>query len=91
MQDRPEIAKMIAESFEQGATEAKAGGASDVEIARALIGTGLSWWGKAVSAKQLIEELARLTADLAVAANVDLSGDDTEPSSRRAMSLGGYP
>ncbi|WP_204263044.1 hypothetical protein [Methylobacterium sp. BTF04] len=89
MQDRPEIAQIIAESFEQGAAKAKAGGASDVEIARALIGTGLSWWGKAVSATQLIEELTRLTADLAVAANVDLSRDESDPKARRTLKLGG--
>ncbi|WP_407530130.1 hypothetical protein [Methylobacterium oryzisoli] len=63
--NREEIVQALTGIFDLTAHHLAESGASDLEVGRAMVATGLSHWARAVSAEQLIDELCGITSALA--------------------------
>ncbi|WP_407528156.1 hypothetical protein [Methylobacterium oryzisoli] len=74
-QNRDDIVRALAGALDVAAHRLTQGGASDLEVGRAMVAAGLSRWARAIPAEQLVDELATITGGIAVAAGIDVLPD----------------
>ena len=74
-ENREEVVRALAGALDVAAHRLTEGSASDLEVGRAMVAAGLSRWARAISAEQLVDELATITGGIAVAAGIDVIPD----------------
>lgn len=76
--DREDVARRATAAFEHAAERLAERGVSNIELGRAMVAAGLSRWSRDAFGRELVDELAKLTAGLAAAADIDLSADEPD-------------